>query len=161
MVGLTDIQGVGLYLFYVFCLEKIISVNLNKSIILSFEIVNFVLLMILPICKNLFEFHFFIKIKTLQTVKKVYILLTLSISYNFNCNLCYRTLEERAQRLFSTKGKKSLDPNLLAKSKPGKNRDAERQREIAFLEGQVYRYISHCLNLLYEFFYLFYESFIV
>ncbi|XP_054258220.1 splicing factor 3A subunit 3 [Macrosteles quadrilineatus] len=55
---------------------------------------------------------------------------------------CGGTLEERAQRLFSTKGKKSLDPNLLAKSKPGKggrSRDNERQREIASLEAQVYR----------------------
>jgi len=36
--------------------------------------------------------------------------------------LYYRTLEERAQRLFSTKGKKldELDPALFAKSKPGK-----------------------------------------
>ena len=35
--------------------------------------------------------------------------------------LC-RTLEERAQRLFSTKGKKldELDPALFAKAKPGK-----------------------------------------
>ncbi|XP_075217384.1 splicing factor 3a subunit 3 noi [Lycorma delicatula] len=53
---------------------------------------------------------------------------------------CGGTLEERAQRLFSTKGKKSLDPGLLAKSKPGKNRDSERQRDIAFLESQVYRF---------------------
>ncbi|RZF41487.1 hypothetical protein LSTR_LSTR000201 [Laodelphax striatellus] len=53
---------------------------------------------------------------------------------------CGGTLEERAQRLFSTKGKKSLDPALLAKSKPGKSRDSERQKEIAFLEGQVYRF---------------------
>lgn len=56
--------------------------------------------------------------------------------------LFYSTLEERAQRLFSTKGKKSLDPNLLAKSKPGKstrNKDLERQRDIAFLESQVYK----------------------
>lgn len=55
---------------------------------------------------------------------------------------CGGTLEERAQRLFSTKGKKSLDPNLLAKSKPGKSnreRDLERQRDIAFLEAQVYK----------------------
>ncbi|BET01260.1 unnamed protein product [Nesidiocoris tenuis] len=56
---------------------------------------------------------------------------------------CGGTLEERAQRLFSTKGKKSLDPNLLAKSKPGKsarNKDNERQKEIAFLEAQVYKF---------------------
>uniref|UniRef100_A0A0A9Z8Z3 Splicing factor 3A subunit 3 n=1 Tax=Lygus hesperus TaxID=30085 RepID=A0A0A9Z8Z3_LYGHE len=56
---------------------------------------------------------------------------------------CGGTLEERAQRLFSTKGKKSLDPNLLAKSKPGKstrNKDNERQRDLAFLEAQVYKF---------------------
>ena len=33
-----------------------------------------------------------------------------------------RTLEERAQRLFSTKGKRmeDMDPSMFAKSKPGK-----------------------------------------
>ena len=55
----------------------------------------------------------------------------------------FSTLEERAQRLFLTKGKSldELDPSMFAKSKPGKNlnRDSERQREIANLEGQVYR----------------------
>ncbi|XP_060077482.1 splicing factor 3A subunit 3-like [Ylistrum balloti] len=58
---------------------------------------------------------------------------------------CGGTLEERAIRLFSTKGKnlEDLDPALFAKSKPGragKSRDTERQREIANLEGQVYRF---------------------
>lgn len=56
---------------------------------------------------------------------------------------CGGTLEERAQRLFSTKGKKSLDPNLLAKNKPGKvgrGKESERQRDIAALEAQVYRF---------------------
>ncbi|XP_067675220.1 splicing factor 3A subunit 3-like [Haliotis asinina] len=58
---------------------------------------------------------------------------------------CGGTLEERAQRLFNTKGKnlEDLDPSLFAKSKPGKagkNRDSERQREIAALEAQVYRF---------------------
>ncbi|KAG8269235.1 Splicing factor 3A subunit 3 [Homalodisca vitripennis] len=55
---------------------------------------------------------------------------------------CGGTLEERAQRLFSTKGKKALDPNMFAKSKPsksGRSRDNERQRDIASLEAQVYR----------------------
>ncbi|XP_041354967.1 splicing factor 3A subunit 3-like [Gigantopelta aegis] len=57
---------------------------------------------------------------------------------------CGGTLEQRAQRLFDTKGKnlEDLDPSLFAKSKPGKqgkNRDLERQREIATLEAQVYR----------------------
>ena len=48
---------------------------------------------------------------------------------------CGGTLEERAQRLFSTKGEASLDPNLLAKSsknrKSGKGRNSEKQKEIA------------------------------
>ena len=37
---------------------------------------------------------------------------------SFTC----RTLKERAERLFSTKGKRleDLDPSLLAKAKPGK-----------------------------------------
>ncbi|CAB3377359.1 Hypothetical predicted protein [Cloeon dipterum] len=57
---------------------------------------------------------------------------------------CGGTLEERAQRLFSTKGKKDLDPSLMAKTKKG-NKAAnaklvERQREIAHLEAQVYRF---------------------
>ncbi|GFS25142.1 splicing factor 3A subunit 3-like [Elysia marginata] len=60
---------------------------------------------------------------------------------------CGGTLEQRAQRLFSTKGKSldELDPALFAKSKPGKagkaskNKDTEKQREIALLEAQVYR----------------------
>ncbi|PSN31424.1 Splicing factor 3A subunit 3 [Blattella germanica] len=55
---------------------------------------------------------------------------------------CGGTLEERAQRLFSTKGKKSLDPSLFAKNKPGKvgrGKESERQHEIASLEAQVYR----------------------
>ena len=53
---------------------------------------------------------------------------------------CGGTLEERAQRLFSTKGEASLDPTLLAKKKqrkPGKGKDVEKQKEIARLEAQV------------------------
>ncbi|WAR08983.1 SF3A3-like protein [Mya arenaria] len=58
---------------------------------------------------------------------------------------CGGTLEERAQRLFSTKGKRleDLDPAMFAKSKPGragKARESEKQREIAGLEAQVYRF---------------------
>lgn len=55
---------------------------------------------------------------------------------------CGGTLEERAQRLFSTKGKliSELDPSLFAKSKPGRNKDTEKQKEIATLEAQVYRF---------------------
>ncbi|BFZ25141.1 hypothetical protein BsWGS_28180 [Bradybaena similaris] len=60
---------------------------------------------------------------------------------------CGGTLEERAQRLFGTKGKTldELDPALFAKSKPGKvnkvgkTKDSEKQKEIALLEAQVYR----------------------
>ena len=54
---------------------------------------------------------------------------------------CGGTLEERAQRLFMTKGKPldSLDPSLFAKSKrKGKGVDnVQRKREIALLEAQV------------------------
>lgn len=58
---------------------------------------------------------------------------------------CGGTLEQRAQRLFDTKGKnlEELDPAMFAKAKPGKtgkSRDLERQREIAALEAQVYRF---------------------
>lgn len=58
---------------------------------------------------------------------------------------CGGTLEERAQRLWSTKGKSlvDLDPALFAKSKTGNRsaagKDLEKQRELAMLESQVYR----------------------
>ncbi|XP_045118430.1 splicing factor 3A subunit 3-like [Portunus trituberculatus] len=57
---------------------------------------------------------------------------------------CGGTLEERAQRLFSTKGMsvEELDPSLFAKSKPGKvtkGRETEKIKELANLEAQVYR----------------------
>lgn len=58
---------------------------------------------------------------------------------------CGGTLEERAQRLFSTKGEVSLDPNLLAKKKErksGKGKDSEKQKEIARLEAQVYKLVE-------------------
>uniref|UniRef100_A0A674PRC1 Splicing factor 3a, subunit 3 n=1 Tax=Takifugu rubripes TaxID=31033 RepID=A0A674PRC1_TAKRU len=59
---------------------------------------------------------------------------------------CGGTLEERAQRLFSTKGKslESLDPSLFAKNPKAKGpkKDTERNKEIAFLEGQVYEYVE-------------------
>lgn len=61
------------------------------------------------------------------------------------CVIFSRTLEERAQRLFSTKGLKSLDPSLLAKSKPGKaskEKEQMRQKDIAGLESQVYKYVA-------------------
>ncbi|XP_032828775.1 splicing factor 3A subunit 3 [Petromyzon marinus] len=59
---------------------------------------------------------------------------------------CGGTLEERAQRLFSTKGKslESLDPSLFTKSKAksskGSKKDMERNKEIALLEAQIYEY---------------------
>jgi splicing factor 3A subunit 3 len=59
---------------------------------------------------------------------------------------CGGTLEERAQRLFSTKGKSmaEIDPSLFAKTKGGKNntkvKDAEKQKDVAALEAQVYRF---------------------
>lgn len=55
---------------------------------------------------------------------------------------CGGTLEERAQRLFSTKGKRTIDPTLMAKKDAGRQsaRDAARNREIASLEAQLYRY---------------------
>ncbi|CAG7832209.1 unnamed protein product [Allacma fusca] len=61
---------------------------------------------------------------------------------------CGGTLEDRAQRLFSTKGKAldELDPSLFAKSKPGKSgggskgRDDEKSRDLAMLEAQIYRF---------------------
>ncbi|XP_055389692.1 splicing factor 3A subunit 3 [Condylostylus longicornis] len=55
---------------------------------------------------------------------------------------CGGTLEERAQRLFSTKGKKSLDPSLMAKKTGGKSntRELNRQKEIASMEAKLYKY---------------------
>jgi len=54
---------------------------------------------------------------------------------------CGGTLEERAQRLFSTKGKANIDPALMVRSKQGsgrgRDRDLQRQRDIALLEAQV------------------------
>lgn len=49
--------------------------------------------------------------------------------------------------MFETKGKKlsELDPTVFAKSKPGKagrHKDVERQKEIAVLESQLYRFVE-------------------
>ncbi|KAB0802975.1 hypothetical protein PPYR_05161 [Photinus pyralis] len=55
---------------------------------------------------------------------------------------CGGTLEERAQRLWATKGTTSLDPSLMAKNKSGKaskEREQLRHRDLACLEAQVYR----------------------
>ena len=57
---------------------------------------------------------------------------------------CGGTLEERAVRLFSTKGKRlnDLNPALFAKTKPGKGgkKDTEKLKEVASMESQVYRF---------------------
>ena len=54
----------------------------------------------------------------------------------------HSTLEERAHRLFQTKGVplESLDSSLFAKSKSAQSRDPKKQKEIALLEAQIYRY---------------------
>ena len=65
------------------------------------------------------------------------------------CLKCGGTLEERAQRLFSTKKEAAPDPNLLAKKnqrKPGRGKNVEKQKEVARLEAHVYKLadsISH------------------
>ena len=57
---------------------------------------------------------------------------------------CGGTLEERAQRLFSTKGQINIDPSLKKRnsgdSSQKKERQGVRNREIALLEAQLYRY---------------------
>ncbi|KAF3833618.1 hypothetical protein F7725_024822 [Dissostichus mawsoni] len=70
---------------------------------------------------------------------------------------CGGTLEERAQRLFSTKGKslESLDPSLFAKNPKAKGpkKDTERNKEIGFLEAQpipYWLYKLHGLNINYN-----------
>nr|DBA33629.1 TPA: hypothetical protein GDO54_001281 [Pyxicephalus adspersus] len=59
---------------------------------------------------------------------------------------CGGTLEERAQRLFGTKGKSldSLDPSLFTKNPKAKGirRDTEKNKDIAFLEAQIYEYVE-------------------
>jgi len=57
---------------------------------------------------------------------------------------CGGTLQERAERLFLTKGKNltELDKELFAKTKPGKgkNEKTEKLKEIARMESQIYRF---------------------
>uniref|UniRef100_A0A8C5NST9 SF3A3 factor n=1 Tax=Junco hyemalis TaxID=40217 RepID=A0A8C5NST9_JUNHY len=59
---------------------------------------------------------------------------------------CDGTLEKRAQRLFSTKGKslEALGPSLFAENpKPkGSKRDMERNKDLAFLGAQIYEYVE-------------------
>lgn len=58
---------------------------------------------------------------------------------------CGGTLEERAQRLFSTKDKKQIDQSLFAKSNMAPNKNSSsitkeqfRQKEMAWLEAEIY-----------------------
>lgn len=57
---------------------------------------------------------------------------------------CGGTLQERSERLFMTKGKNlsELNPALFAKTKPGKGgrSDVEKQKDIAKMEAQVFRF---------------------
>jgi len=59
---------------------------------------------------------------------------------------CGGTLEERAQRLFSTKGKslEEIDPALFTKAKgsksANKHKDDDKNKELAALEAQLYRF---------------------
>ena len=59
---------------------------------------------------------------------------------------CGGTLDERAVRLLSTKGKclYDLNPNLFDKTKPGKGgkKDTEELKEVASMEAQVYRFVE-------------------
>jgi len=57
---------------------------------------------------------------------------------------CGGTLQERAERLFLTKGRdvSELAPHLFVKNKPGKGArgsDAAKQKEMAAMEAQIYR----------------------
>ena len=58
---------------------------------------------------------------------------------------CGGTLQERAERLFMTKGKKltELSPALFAKTKPGSKdgkRAPEKMKEVAKIEANIYRF---------------------
>ena len=64
---------------------------------------------------------------------------------------CGGTLEERAHRLFSTKGKSltELDPSLFSKSKnsdkSSKNKESAKARDTALIESQIY-WLAELLN---------------
>nr|CAG4646131.1 EOG090X03G1 [Macrothrix elegans] len=62
---------------------------------------------------------------------------------------CGGTLEERAKRLFSTKGltREQIDPSLFAKgqakaSANGDNKESEKNKRIALIEAQIYKLIE-------------------
>lgn len=64
------------------------------------------------------------------------------INKKINLLMSIRTLEERAQRLFSTKGQSSLDPSLMTKGSKGKaskEKELLRHKELATLEAQIYK----------------------
>lgn len=63
---------------------------------------------------------------------------------------CGGTLEERAQRLFSSKDMQEIDESLLVKNKSSKNvstavKEQARQREVASIEAKIY-YLSELLK---------------
>lgn len=57
---------------------------------------------------------------------------------------CGGSLEERAERLWKTKGKTAdeIEPSLFAKKKGGIFSDVAKQKAIAFMEVQIYKYID-------------------
>ena len=76
--------------------------------------------------------------------------------------LCYRTLEERAQRLFSTKGKslESLDPSLFAKNPKAKGPKKYVTRELEIMAPLTiysYKFYLFTFNII-IFFYPFTSS---
>ena len=53
---------------------------------------------------------------------------------------CGGSLEERARRLWSTKGRdiSTLDPSLFAKSRDEKGKDGSKMKEVAMMEARIY-----------------------
>lgn len=73
----------------------------------------------------------------------IYITLEIGMMHDNN-TFNYRSLEERAERLWKTKGKSmdEIDPSLFAKKKGGIFKDIEKQKQIALMEVQIYKYID-------------------
>ena len=71
----------------------------------------------------------------------IFIVIYLSEFSRINGCYYYRTLEERAKRLFLTKDVPlgALDPSMFAKSKSSAQ-EAEAQKEVATLEAMIYKY---------------------
>jgi hypothetical protein len=62
------------------------------------------------------------------------------VTYNI-----HRTLQERAQRLYATKGRRldTLDASMFATKKATTDEEVDtKQRELAFMEAQVYHYVE-------------------